>query len=203
MSLGEAIEEIDHLVHDAEAEAGHDGHDHGLEDPHFWFDPLRVKLAINSIAEELSAIDAAGSESYSAKAAAYNAQLDELHAWTIEQVEVVPEDNRVLLTSHDSLGYFADRYGFDVVGVILGITTQVEPSAAHLAELTEIIEKYHVPAVFGETTVSERLAAALAAETGADLVRLYSGSLGAEGSGAETFLGMVRANVESIVNALK
>ena len=79
----------------------------------------------------------------------------------------------------------------------------MEPSAEHMAELTETVEQYNVPAVFGETTVSERLATSLAAETGADLVRLYSGSLGPEGSGAETYLSMVRSNVESIVNALK
>ena len=162
-----------------------------------------MKLAVDYIAEQLSVLDPAGANGYWSNATAYKAQLDELDAWTQEQVSAVPESNRFLLTSHDSLGYFADRYGFEVIGVILGITTEVEPSAEHLVELVHTIERYNVPAVFGETTVSERLAAALAGETGAELVKLYSGSLGAEGSGADTYIGMFRANVESIVGALR
>ena len=107
------------------------------------------------------------------------------------------------MTSHDSLGYFANLYGFEVAGVILSFTTEVEPSAENLAELAETIEELEVSAVFGETTVSERLATSLATETGAKLVRLYSGSLGQEGSGAETYIGMVRTNVSRISEALK
>ena len=201
MDIEEGLEEIEHIA--AEEEDAHAGHGHGLEDPHFWFDPLRVKLAVDLIAQELSTLDPDGANGYWANATEYKVQLDELDAWTQEQVRAVPEANRLLLTSHDSFGYFAVRYGFEVIGVILGTTTEVEPSAEHMAELTEIVEKYNVPAVFGETTVSERLATALAAESGAELVRLYSGSLGAEGSGAETYLDMVRANVERIVGALK
>ena len=201
MAPEEALEEIEHLV--SGEEEGHDDHGHGVEDPHFWFDPLRVKLAVDYIAVQLVSVDSGGSETYAANASAYKAQLDELDTWTQEQVSVVPDANRLLLTSHDSFGYFADRYGFEVIGVILGTTTEVEPSAEHMAELTQTVEQYNVPAVFGETTVSERLATSLAAETGADLVRLYSGSLGSEGSGAETYLSMVRSNIESIVNALK
>ena len=116
---------------------------------------------------------------------------------------MVPNDRKLLVTSHDSLGYFATLYGFEVVGVILSTTTEVEPSAADLAELVHEIEEYSVPAVFGETTVSERLAEAVAAESGAKVVRLHSGSLGAEGSGAATYIEMVRTNVERIVDALK
>ena len=201
MAPEEALEEIEHLV--SGEEEGHDDHGHGVEDPHFWFDPLRVKLAVDYIAVQLVSVDSGGSETYTANASAYKAQLDELDTWTQEQVSAVPDASRFLLTSHDSFGYFADRYGFEIIGVILGTTTEVEPSAEHMAELTETVEQYNVPAVFGETTVSERLATSLAAETGADLVRLYSGSLGPEGSGAETYLSMVRSNVESIVNALK
>ena len=201
MDLEEAIEEIEHLV--SGEEEGHEGHGHGLEDPHFWFDPLRVKLVVDYITEQLSALDAEGSETFSTNAAAYNAQLDELDTWTQEQVKVVPDANRFLVTSHDSFGYFSNRYGFEVVGVILSTTTEIEPSAEHLTELVEVVEKYNVPAVFGEATVSERLATSIAEESGAELVRLYSGSLGAVGSGAETYLDMVRTNVERIVEALK
>ena len=198
----EAIEEIEHLT--AEGEDEHEGHGHGIHDPHFWFDPIRVKLVANDIAARLSVLDPDSRDMFTSNAAAYNAQLDELHSWTEEQVSAVPAERRFLVTSHDSLGYFANLYGFEVVGsVIPSITTEVEPTPADLAELIHEIEEYGVPAIFGETTVSERVAASIANETGAELVRLYSGSLGVEGSGADTYIGMVRTNVERIVEALK
>ena len=201
MGAEEAIEEIEHLT--AEGEEEHEGHGHAIHDPHFWFDPLRVKLVVSDIAARLSALDPERGDAYSANASAYNARLDELHAWTERQVGAVPEERRLLVTSHDSLGYFADLYGFEVVGVILSTTTEVEPSPADLAELSHTLEELRVPAVFGETTVSERLADAVATESGAKLVRLNSGSLGTGGSGAESYIEMVRTNVERIVEALK
>ena len=187
----------------AEGEEEDEGHGHGIDDPHFWFDPLRVKRAVNDIAARLSVLDPDRGDTFGANASAYNAQLDDLHAWTEEQVGMVPEDRRLLVTSHDSLGYFANLYGFEVVGVILSTTTEVEPSAADLADLIQEVEEYSVPAVFGETTVSERLAQAVSTESGASVVRLHSGSLGAEGSGAQTYVEMVRTNVERIVGALR
>ncbi len=201
MDTGDAIEEIEAIA--GEGEEAHEGHGHGLEDPHFWFDPIRVKTAVNEIASRFSALNPARSDTFSANAAAYNAGLDQLHTWTEEQVALVPEERRLLLTSHDSFGYFANRYGFEVVGVILGVTTETEPSAEHLAELIEEVEEEGAPAVFGETTVSERLAATVAEETGAKFIRLYSGSLGPADSEAATYVDMARTNVERIVDALK
>ena len=197
----EAIEELEAIAGEGRDE--HGGHGHGVYDPHFWFDPLRVKTAVNEIAARLSAIDPDNSGAYASRASEYNSTLDELHAWTQVQVGVVPEEGRLIVTSHDSFGYFALLYGFDVVGVILGTTTETEPSAEDLAELIHEVEESGAKVVFGETTVSERLAETVATETGARLVRLYSGSLGAEGSGAETYIEMIRANVERIVEALK
>ena len=201
MDAADAIEALEGLT--AEGEEQHDDHGHGVEDPHFWFDPLRVKIAVDDIAARLSALDPDRAAVYGANASAYNARLDELHAWTLEQVGVVPEEHRLLLTSHDSLGYFANLYGFEVIGVILGVSTEREPSAEDLEDLVDEVEEEGVPAVFGETTVSERLANTIAEETGAKLVRLYSGALGGEGSGAETYIEMVRTNVSRIVGALR
>ena len=195
-----AIVELGEIVDPIEFAQGHAGE---VEDPHFWFDPPRVKLAVNDIAARLSMLDPDRGDTYSANASAYNARLDELHAWSEQQAGTVPEDRRLLVTSHDSFGYFANLYGFEVVGVVLSGTTDVEPSAGDLAELVEEVEEYGVPAVFGETTVSERLASTVASESGAELVRLYSGSLGLEGSGAETYIEMIRTNVGRIVEALK
>ena len=201
MDASDAIEAIDALT--SEGEDKHAGHGHGIEDPHFWFDLLRVKLVINDIAARLSALDPERSDAYRANAFSYNARLDELHAWTEQQVSGVPKDRRLLVTSHDSLGYFANLYGFEVVGVVLSLTTDVDPSAEDLADLVEEVKENGVPAVFGETTVSERLANAVATESGAKLVRLYSGSLGPGGSGAGTYVDMMRTNVERIVEALR
>ena len=197
----DAIEAIEGLTEEGEDE--HEGHGHGLEDPHYWFDPVRVKLVVNDIAARLSVLDPDRGDMFRANAAAYNAKLDELHSWTEQQVSAVPEENRLLVTSHDSFGYFANLYGFEVIGVVLSITTDVEPSAGDLADLVEEVKEEGVPVVFGETTVSERLASAVAKESGAELVRLYSGSLGPDGSGAETYIGMIRTNVERIVEGLK
>ena len=210
VELGEVVDPIEfgeshreEVEEGAEGEEDHEGHGHGIHDPHFWFDPIRVKRAINDIAARLSVLDPDRSDTFTANASTYNEQLDDLHAWIEEQVGTVPEERRLLVTSHDSLGYFANLYGFLVVGVILSITTEVEPSAADLADLIHEIEEYSVQAVFGETTVSERLAETVAAESGAKVVRLHSGSLGAEGSGAESYIEMIRTNVERIVEALK
>lgn len=197
----DAIEAIEGLTEEGEDE--HADHGHGLEDPHYWFDPVRVKLVVNDIAARLSVLDPDRGDMFRANAEAYNAKLDELHTWTEQQVSAVPEENRLLVTSHDSFGYFANLYGFEVIGVVLSITTDVEPSAGDLADLVEEVKEEGVPVVFGETTVSERLASAVAKESGAELVRLYSGSLGPDGSGAETYIGMIRINVERIVEGLK
>ena len=196
VALGELVDPI-------ESSQGREGEE-GPLDPHFWFDPLRAKLAVSKVASLLSELDSDASEFYVGNAATYSASLDELHGWIEEQVGVIPSRRRLLVTSHDSFQYFAERYGFEVVGtVISGITTEVEPSAEDLAGLADLVEERGVPAIFGETNVSDRLADAVSKETGAELVRLYSGSLGPAGSGAGTYVGMVRTNVERIVEALR
>ena len=200
IGAGEAIESFKGLV--AEGDDEHEGHGHGIHDPHFWFDPIRVKIAVNEIATRLSAIDPGNASVYFQNASEYGEELDELHTWTQQQLAGVPQANRLLVTSHDSLGYFANLYGFEVVGVILSTTTEVEPSPEDLANLVEEVRAHRVPAIFGETTVSDRLARAVATESGAELVRLYSGSLGGDGSGASTYIEMVRTNVERIAEAL-
>ena len=191
--------------HDHEHEEESDGHDHehGPLDPHFWHDPLRVKKAVWDISARLSVLDPSGAETYWSNAESYSARLDELHAWIVEQVARIPEERRLLVTSHDSMGYFATQYGFKVLGAIISTATGAEPSADDIARLSVKIEEYGAPAVFGETTISERLAAAVASEAGATLVRLHSESLGEEGSGAETYIEMIRTNVTLIVEALE
>ncbi|MDE2937856.1 MAG: metal ABC transporter substrate-binding protein [Chloroflexota bacterium] len=180
-----------------------DGHDHGELDPHFWFDPIRVKQAVNSIAAHLSGVDPEGQTFYRDNAAAYSQELDELHAWIEDEVSELDEDHRLLVTSHDSFQYFAQRYGFEVVGAIMPVTTEVEPTAMELAELVETIEHSGAHAVFAEKTQTDRLARQIADETGAQLIGgLYTGSLGPEGGEAGTYLEFMRYNVSTIVEAL-
>ena len=189
--------------HDEDTDDGH-GHDHGTLDPHFWFDPVRVKIAVNEMADRLSALDPEGATVYRRNATDYGQQLDELHSWILEQVDLVAPERRLLVTSHDTFAYFAKAYEFEVVGMVIpSLAPDLDPSGEHIAEVIEVVREHGVPAVFGETTVSERLAKAVARETGADLVQLYSGSMGVEGSSGDTYLGMVRTNVERIVEALK
>ena len=185
-------------------EGGHDGHNHGPLDPHFWFDPNRVKIAVNGIAARLSALDPEGTGFYFQNAADYAVQLDELHSWIQGQVELVRPERRLLVTSHDTFAYFADVYGFEVIGALIpSLAPDAEPSAGHLAGVVEVVREHNAPAVFSETTVSRKLPEAVARETGAVLTQLYADSLGEKGSAAGTYLGMVRTNVERIVESLK
>ncbi len=198
-------EEGDHEGEHAEhGHHDHHGHDHGGVDPHFWFDPLLVKRAVNSIEAQLSAADPAGQTYYQDNAAAYNRELDTLHTWIQERVATLPEERRLLVTSHDSFQYFATRYGFKVALAILPITTEIEPTAQELADLIEAIEHEGAPAVFAETSHSDRLARRIAEETGTKLVGgLYTGSLGEPGGEAGTYLALMRHNVDTIVGALQ
>ena len=182
---------------------GPEAHEHGPLDPHFWMDPVRVKLAVDVIAENLSRADPDGSDFYSANAAAYNQELDDLHAWISEEVQAVPDGRRLLVTAHSSFQYFAVRYGFEVVGTVFPLSTEREPSAQEIVELIEAIEHAGAPAVFTEAAIPARLSERVADETGVTLVGgLHTGSL-TEGGNSDTYLEMMRVNTEVIVEALQ
>ena len=199
----EGEEGEDHDDEDSEEGEG-EHHDEGPLDPHFWFDPIRVEQVIGHIAALMAAGDPSRAENYQSNAADYQHDLRELHSFIELEVGAIPEPRRLLVTSHDSLQYFASRYSMTVIGTVIpATTTETESSPKHLTDLIETVRKYNVPAVFGEVTVSERLAATIAEETGATLVRLYSGSLGPPGSPAETYVGMMRTNAQLIGQALR
>ena len=193
--------------HEEEAmeEGEEHGHGHGELDPHFWFDPIRVQQAVNAISAQLSTADPAGQTMYRDNAAAYNRELEGLHTWIEEQVAVLPDDHRVLVTSHDSFQYYAQRYGFEIAGAVFpSVTTEVEPTAQDLAMLIETIEHEGVHAVFTENILTDRLAQRIAEETGATLVPgLYTGSLGELGGEAGTYIDFMRHNTTTIVEALQ
>ena len=192
----------DHGV--ADHDHGDADHDHGPLDPHFWFDPLRVKDAALGIAESLAAADPDRRSEYESDSATYAAELDTLHSWIVEQVGAVPEERRLLVSSHDSLRYFAHRYGFKVVGAVKPPSGQEEPTAQEMAELVEHIKEERVPAIFSEDIFAPRLSQRIAEETGVQVVSaLRTSSLGEPGSATGTYLGFMRYNVRVIVDALK
>jgi zinc/manganese transport system substrate-binding protein len=120
-------------------------------------------------------------------------------------LDVVPAERRVLVTNHDALGYFADRYGFEVLGTVIpGGATLADPSSADLAELVATIQREEVPAIFAETIEPSVLAETVAAEVGDQVrvVELFTGSLGEEGSGAETLIDALIINARRIAEAL-
>ena len=180
-------------------------YDRQVWDPHFWLDPLRVIPAVREIAALLAAADPAGSATYRDGAEAYAAELEALHEWIAERVATIDPDRRRLVTSHDTLAYFADRYGFAIIGsAIPGTSTNRETSPREMADLIEAVKTRDVAAVFMETVEGGRLIEQVARETGARVVTgLFTESLGGPGSGAETYVEMMRADVESIVGALR
>lgn len=197
-------EEEEHEEDAEEEEEDDHGHGHGALDPHFWFDPLRVRGAVEEVAFRLSTLDPDGADYYRDNAASYVRELGELHAWIEEQVAAVPMEDRLLVTSHDSFQYFAVRYGFEVAGAIFPTTTEAEPTAQDLVALVETIEHEGARVVFAENIQADRLAKRIAEETGAKLIGgLYTGSLGESGGEGESYLDMMRFNVTTIVEALR
>jgi zinc/manganese transport system substrate-binding protein len=178
----------------------------GQADPHVFTDPARMATIAEDLAAFLAArVDALAGQAVAEAAAGYVEELRALDAEVSATLAAVPAARRLLVTNHDVLAYFADRYGFEVLGVIVpGGTTLAEPSAADLAALAAAVERAGVPAVFAETSSPARLAEALARETGTDVevVELFTESLGGPGSGAETYVDMVRTNAERVAAAL-
>ena len=200
--FGDHTEHDDDHDHDAEAEAEGD-HDHGDLDPHFWFDPTRMATAVDLVAAELTAIDPEGD--WAARAETLRADLESLDADIAKTLADIPAERRLLVTNHDSLGYFADHYDFEIVGtVVSGGSTLAEPSASDLADLVNVLIESDIRAIFAETTSPDTLTQAVASELGGDVevFELYSGSLGEQGSGAETYDAMMRANADIVASAL-
>jgi ABC-type Zn uptake system ZnuABC Zn-binding protein ZnuA len=165
---------------------------------------LVVRYAEN-IRDGLSQADPQGNETYTRNAEAYIARLKELDTWIATQVAQIPPDRRLLVTNHESLGYFADRYGFKLVGAILpGFSTGASPSAGDLARLADCIKSSGAPAIFLEAGVNPQLADQLAQETGIRVVTgLYTHSITAPGGNAPDYISMMKYNTQAIVDALK
>ncbi len=180
-----------------------DHHDHGDLDPHVWFDPIRVARGATLIAERLATV--APDVDWAARADVYVAEMEQLDQEIEGILGSVPDAQRKMVTNHEALGYFALRYGFEVIGVVIpGGSTLADPSSAALAALVDEMLEEGVSTIFAETSQPTRLAEAVAAEVGEDVVvvELYTESLGDTGSGAETVVEMLRSNAIAIADAI-
>jgi ABC-type Zn uptake system ZnuABC Zn-binding protein ZnuA len=170
-------------------------------DPHWWHDPRNVEYAVTKIRDALAQADPAKTAAIDAAATKYLDKLAALDAGIAKCMEAVPVAQRKLVTDHDAFNYFARRYGIDVVGAVIpSQTTQAQPSAGDLADLTATIAREHVKAIFPESSINPKLADAIARETGASSdYTLYGDTLGPADSAGATYLGMEAANADAMV----
>ncbi len=173
-------------------------------DPHMWLDPVLVVTYVENIRDGLIQADPAGAETYKANADAYIAQLKDLDSWIRAQVETVPAERRLLVTNHEALGYFAQEYGFTVVGSILpSLSSEASASAQEIAASVDAIKASGAPAIFLGDVENANLANQIASETGVQVVNdLHLESL-TDGAPAATYIEMMKYNVTRIVEALK
>jgi ABC-type Zn uptake system ZnuABC Zn-binding protein ZnuA len=174
-------------------------------DPHMWMDPLNVVHYAENIRDGLSTADPAGAQDYAVNAAAYVARLNDLNAWIKTEVAQVPPAKRLLVTNHDELGYFADAYGFKIVGAVVpSVTSDAAPSAQEMAGLIQTVKSSAAPAIFMDVNENQNLARQIASETGVKVVTgLYIESLSVKEGPAPTYIDMMQYDVTTIVDALR
>ena len=183
-------------INDPHAETG---------DPHYWLNPINVVQYAANIRDGFIRFDPAGADVYASNADAYAVQHRALDEWIIGQVETIPVDKRLLVTNHESLGYFADRYGFQVVGAVMpSVSSGASPSAKTMADLVNQISTSGAKAIFLEVGANPELAEQIASETGAQVVTdLYTHSFSAAGGPVSSYLELMQYDTLLIVEALK
>ena len=160
---------------------------------------------VTVIADELAKADPANAAAYFANRDRYVGELSELDAWVRSQVQTIPAEHRILVTSHDTFGYFAEQYGFRTVTVLGSVSSEAsDPSAAAVVNVIEQIKASSVTAVFAENILSPRLTEQIARQSGVRVVAtLYTDALGAADSEGASYIAMIRYNVQTIVEALR
>ena len=178
---------------------------HGGRDPHVWFSVANARTMVENIRDALSEADAANAAAYAGDATKYLSELDSLDASIKQQVAQIPSGCRKLVTNHDVLGYYAEAYGFEVIGsVIPSTSSQASASAADVAEIVRQIKAEGVPAIFAEASINPDLIRQVGREAGVKVVDdLYGDSLGPSNSDGSTYIAMMRSNTRKIVDALK
>lgn len=173
-------------------------------DPHVWGTAKNAILMANKIRDELIILSPEDRDIFTKNAAKLTEELTKLDIWIQEQIATIPPENRKLVTTHDAFQYYAQGYGLEIIGTLIGISTEEQPSAKTVKTLANSIQKAGVPAIFAETTINPQLITTVAEESGVKLApeQLYSDSIGAPGSAGETYIKMLVKNTKTIVEAL-
>ncbi len=189
--------------HDQEEHEEHDEEDRAA-DPHVWHDAENGVAMVSVIQAQLSEAFPDNASLYQVNAETLSTQLTQLDAWIQQQIDTVPESQRVLVSTHDALGYYADAYGLRLEPALASFSTEVRPSAADLRELVDFVEDNNVPTIFVESTSNPRLIEAVSRETdiGISESPIYADSLGETGTPAGTYQGMLMTNTCTIVEGL-
>jgi zinc/manganese transport system substrate-binding protein len=194
--------EEEHAAGEEEHEAGEDGHHHGDVDPHAFQSIANAKIYVKNIADAFCVADQAGCAAYEANAAAYTLKLDALETEVKALIEQIPQDKRIVITSHDAFGYFAHAYGLTFLAPE-GISTEAEASAADVAALIEQVREDKAAAIFVENVTNPRLIEQIASETGVKVGgTLYSDALSDPDGPAGSYIDMMRHNVSTIRGAI-
>ncbi len=185
-------------------------HDHGPDDPHVWFDPIRMADGVELLAAELAEVGPdVDADEWATRGAAYADELRAIDDELTAAFEAVPDDRRTVVTNHDALGYLAARYDLEVVGTVVpGSSTQAEADPRQFSELVETVEEAGITTVFADNVDSTRLADQLASEVGGrsdlriEVVQVATDALGEPGTPEETYLGLLRTSGTTIAEAL-
>lgn len=175
-----------------------------VPDPHIWGSAENAISMVNAIRDSLIDLSPEDKEKFTKNAAKLTKELEQLNIWIKQQIQTIPPEKRRLITTHDAFQYYANTYGMEIVGTLIGISTEEQPSAQTVKQLVDTIKKIGVPAIFAETTINPALIQTVAQEAGVKLSPnpLYSDSIGAKGSDGDTYIKMMAANTRSIVEAL-
>jgi zinc/manganese transport system substrate-binding protein len=179
---------------------------HGTdEDPHVFHSVKHAMKMVQVIAQELSAVAPEHAQEFQLRAQAYVAELEDLDAEIRQLVASVPEEQRTLITTHNTFGYFADDYGFEVLSVLDSFTSEAaDPSAMKIGSIIRRIKELRVPAIFAESTLNSKLIQQVAEEAQVNVVHsMYTDALGPENSIAGTYVGMMRSNAKKIAESLR
>ncbi|MFM6189214.1 MAG: metal ABC transporter substrate-binding protein [Planktothrix sp.] len=173
-------------------------------DPHVWGTAKNAILMVNKIRDELILLSPENQSIFDKNTEKLTQDLIKLDRWIQQQIATIPPNQRKLVTTHDAFQYYANAYGLEVIGTLIGISTEEQPSAKTVKDLATSIQKAGVPAIFAETTINPKLITTVADESGVKLApeQLYSDSIGVRGSEADTYIKMLVKNTKTIVEAL-
>jgi ABC-type Zn uptake system ZnuABC Zn-binding protein ZnuA len=203
LALMDHVRTMEGAAEHADEEHAPEGDGHAI-DPHWWQDPRNAVKAVAAIEDALTAADPPGAAAYKRNAEDYTRRLTALDGAVASCIDKLPPGQRKLVTTHDALGYYADRYGLEVVGAVIpSLSTQAQASAGEVAQLVDTIKREQVKAIFAESSVNPKVEQVIADQAGATIGKaLWADTLGPKGSDGETYLQSIASNTRAIVDGL-